>query len=52
MKQKRKVTIKCPDCDKEIIGFSEHHAKQNLMIHTQTSQYHKDIMKLKRKKKL
>lgn len=38
MKEKEKTTIKCPYCDKEIVGFSEHHAKQNLMIHQKVSE--------------
>lgn len=52
MKQKKQYKIKCPGCDKEIIGFSEQHAKQNLYIHQQTSQKHKDIIRLLKKKGL
>lgn len=37
VKEKKKFIERCPDCEKEIIGFSEHHAKQNLMIHKRTS---------------
>jgi len=47
---KKKFIIKCPECDKEIMGFSEKHAKQNLYIHQQTSQKHKDIVRLLKKK--
>ena len=51
-KEKKKVIIKCPDCEKDIIGFSEHHAKQNLMIHQKTSERCKDIVKILKKKGL
>ncbi len=51
VKQKKKVVIKCPECDKEIIGFSEHHAKQNLLIHQMTSQRHKDFVALLKKRR-
>jgi len=50
MKQKKQFKVKCEDCDKEIIGFSEHHAKQNLMIHTRTSEKCKEFKELLRKK--
>jgi len=50
VKPKKQFKIICPDCEKEIIGFSEQHAKQNLYIHQQTSQRHKDIIKLLKKK--
>lgn len=48
-KQKKKYIIKCPECEKEIVGFSEHHAKQNLMIHQKTSERCKYIKSLKEK---
>lgn len=51
-KEKKKFIIKCPDCDKEIIGFSEHHATLNLYIHRQTSKRHKDIVSLLKRKGL
>ena len=45
VKQKEKYKIKC-GCGKEIIGFSKHHAEQNLRLHRLTSQEHKERMKL------
>lgn len=51
VKQKRQVKIMC-GCRKEIIGFSEHHAKQNLRLHKLTSHEHKDRMKLIKEVKL
>ncbi len=51
VKQKEKFKIKCPDCEKEIIGFSEHHAKQNLIIHQRTSERCKEIKRLLKKHK-
>lgn len=51
-KEKQRVVIRCPDCEKEIIGFSEHHAKQNLMIHRKTSERCKEIVRLLKKKGL
>ena len=51
-KTKKKYIVICPDCDKKIIGFSKKHAEQNLYIHQQTSQKHKDIVKLLKKKGL
>lgn len=50
MKQKKQYKTKCPDCDKEIIGFSEQHAKINLSIHQQTSQRHKEIVRILKKR--
>ena len=50
VKQKKKFKIKCPYCDKEIIGFSEHHAKMNLMIHEKASERCKDIRRILKKK--
>ena len=50
MKEKKQFKIKCPDCDKEIIGFSMHHAKQNLMIHQKTSMKCKEFKELLKKK--
>jgi len=52
MKQKKQFKLKCPDCEKEIIGFSEHHAKQNLMIHSRTSEKCREFRELLRKKGL
>ena len=49
VKQKEKFKIKCPDCEKEIIGFSEHHAKQNLIIHQKTSERCKEIKRILKK---
>jgi len=50
MVPKKQYKIKCQDCDKEIIGFSEHHAKVNLDIHKKFSQRHKDIIAILKKK--
>ena len=44
-RKKKEFKVKC-DCRKEIIGFSEHHAKQNLKLHKSVSHEHKDRMKL------
>ncbi len=52
MKQKKQFKLKCPDCEKEIIGFSEHHAQQNLMIHTKTSEKCREFRELLRKRGL
>ena len=49
MKEKKQFKIKCPDCDKEIVGFSEHHANQNLMIHQKTSMKCKEFKELLRR---
>lgn len=49
MAQKKKHIIKC-ECGKEIIGFSEEHAKINLYIHKQTSNRHKEIIKILKEK--
>ncbi len=43
--RKKEFKVEC-DCRKEIIGFSEHHAKQNLKLHKAISHEHKDRMKL------
>lgn len=48
VKQKKKTIIEC-ECGMEIAGFSEHHVKQNLMIHKRTSQKHKELLKLKKR---
>ena len=45
VKQKKAFKIKC-ECGKEIIGFSQHHAEQNLKLHKLTSNEHKERMKL------
>ncbi len=50
VKQKKKVVIKCPDCEKPIIGFSEHHAKQNLLIHQMASIKCKEIRAIIKKR--
>lgn len=42
---KTKKQIEC-ECGKMIIGFSEHHAKQNLELHKITSREHKERMLL------
>lgn len=52
MKQKKQVKMRCPDCEREIIGFSEHHAKMNLMIHQKASLKCKAIKELLKKKGL
>ncbi len=44
-RKKKEFKVKC-DCRKDIIGFSEHHAKQNLKLHKAVSHEHKDRMKL------
>ncbi|MDP6600440.1 MAG: hypothetical protein QF798_03330 [Candidatus Woesearchaeota archaeon] len=51
MKQKKQFKMKCPDCEQEIIGFSEHHAGQNLMIHQKTSIRCREFKELLRKKR-
>ena len=48
MIKKKKVFREC-ECGMKIAGFSEHHAKQNLMIHKKTSQKHKELLELKKK---
>lgn len=45
VKKKTKSIIKCPYCKKGIIGFSKHHAKQNLLIHKKLSERCKYIRK-------
>jgi hypothetical protein len=43
---KKKKTFKIPcECGIEIVGFSEHHAKENLKLH-KNSKKHKERMKL------
>jgi len=51
VKQKEKVFKICPYCEGKIAGFSEHHAKQNLMIHCLVSQKCKKIKDLLKKHK-
>ncbi len=46
--KKKVFTLACA-CGREIIGFSEHHVKVNLDIHKQTSQFHKEVMRLLKK---
>jgi|APSaa5957512622_1039677.scaffolds.fasta_scaffold77298_2 hypothetical protein len=48
VKQKKKFVVEC-ECGLKIIGFSEHHANQNLIIHKKTSKQHKQLLVLKRK---
>ena len=48
VRQKQKSFIECV-CGMKIAGFSEHHVKQNLMIHKKTSQKHKELLELKKK---
>ncbi|HKZ33655.1 MAG TPA: hypothetical protein VJ142_00235 [Candidatus Nanoarchaeia archaeon] len=48
--KKKKFILKCSDCNKEIIGFSEHHAKQNLMIHKKASIRCEEFKKLLKEK--
>ena len=48
MVKKKKVFCEC-ECGIKIAGFSEHHVKQNLIIHKRTSQKHKELLKLKKK---
>ena len=45
VKQKKAFKLKC-DCGKETIGFSEHHAQQNLKTHKLVSKEHRERMKL------
>ena len=47
-KEKKKVFVEC-ECGVKITGFSEHHAKQNLMIHKKASRKHKELLALKEK---
>lgn len=47
-KEKTAVFIEC-ECGLKIKGFSEHHARQNLLIHKMTSQKHKQLLALKKK---
>jgi len=48
VKQKQITEIEC-ECGMKIKGFSEHHAKQNLLIHKRTSRKHSDRIKLIKK---
>jgi len=48
VKQKKPFIIEC-ECGMKIKGFSEHHAKQNLLIHKRNSQKHKELLELKKK---
>ncbi len=43
--KKNRFTIICK-CGKPIVGFSPHHANQNLLIHQKASIKHKEILKL------
>jgi len=45
MKTKQKFKLKCK-CGKEIIGFSQKHAEQNLNLHKLISKEHKERMEL------
>lgn len=51
-KTKKKVFAECPKCGMKIAGFSEHHAKQNLMIHDIVSQKCKKIQEILKRKGL
>ena len=48
VKKKQVVEIEC-ECGMKIKGFSEHHAKQNLLIHERNSQKHGELLELKKK---
>lgn len=48
MKKKKVYEIEC-ECGMKIKGFSEHHAKMNLMIHQKASIKHKERMELIKK---
>jgi len=48
VKEKQVVEIEC-ECGIKIKGFSEHHARQNLMIHQRTSKEHRERLQLKKK---
>jgi hypothetical protein len=50
VKSKTTFSKVCEFCDKKIIGFSEHHAAQNLIIHQKTSEQCKYIRKLLEKR--
>ena len=52
MKERKQFKTRCPECEKEIIGFSEDHARINLYIHRQTSKRHDDIVRLLKKRSL
>lgn len=45
MKIKQKYKLIC-ECQKEIVGFSKHHAEKNLELHKIISQEHKERMEL------
>lgn len=45
MPKRNKIYVVCPKCKKKIFGSSEHHAKQNLMIHSRASTKCKEIQK-------
>lgn len=48
VKEKKKIFIEC-ECGVKIAGFSDHHVKQNLIIHKKSSMKHKELLKLKKK---
>jgi hypothetical protein len=48
VKQKQVYELEC-ECGMKVKGFSEHHAKENLRIHRDTSKKHKELIQLKRK---
>jgi len=52
VKQKKKFFQECPKCYRTITGFSEHHAKMNLMIHLKTSERCKEIQNILKKRGL
>jgi len=43
--KKKEFKVEC-DCHKKIIGFSEHHASENLRIHKMASKEHRERMML------
>lgn len=43
--KKKEFKVEC-ECHKKIIGFSEHHANENLKLHKKISKDHRERMKL------
>lgn len=52
VKTKKKVFEECPKCGMRIAGFSAHHAKQNLIIHSKASQKCRKIQEILKRKGL
>jgi hypothetical protein len=48
MGKKRVYEVEC-NCGMMVKGFSEHHAKQNMIIHKKASRKHKELLALKEK---